>query len=407
MPRSIATSLVLLLVLLTTASRAENVEVKFHVRVPANTPTGARVFVAGSLESVGRWKADGLELRPDGARRYTGTGSLPRGEVLEYKLTLGSWTRGEKGKKGEEIPNRRLEIKDGSIADIEVDAWASDKAVAPKHSLTGTIKFHEQFASRILGNTRTLGVYLPPGYDAHPSERYPVLYLQDGQNVFDAATSAFGVEWDADETAERLIAAREIRPLIIVAIANTDRRADEYTADRDPRFGRGGRGEAYTRFVVEEVKPFIDAHYRTRPGRDDTAVAGSSLGALISLQIAATHPETFSMCGLISPAFGWANEKALTDFERGDLAWATKMRFWVDMGTREGARGGAPGTESPRTRRFARRLRVGGLMPGRDYRYLEVEGGEHNEAAWAARFGNVLRFFFAAGASPRSTADIP
>jgi predicted alpha/beta superfamily hydrolase len=395
MSSTTAQCLIVLFVMVASASGADNVDVTFRVRVPADTPVGARVYVAGNLESVGRWKADGLELEPDGARHYTGTRSLPRGEVLEYKLTLGSWTRVEKAKKGAEIPNRRLEIKDASIVDIEVDAWASSTAAAPKHSLTGTIKFHERFASRILENNRTLAVYLPPGYDAHPSERYPVLYLQDGQNVFDAATSAFGVEWGADETAERLIVAGQIRPAIIVAIANTDRRADEYTADRDSKYALGGRGEAYTRFVVEEVKPFIDSHYRTRPGREDTAVAGSSLGGLISLQIAGTHPEQFSMCGLISPAFGWANEKALTDFERGDLAWAKKIRFWIDMGTREGARSGGPGTELPRTQRFVRRLEAGGLMPGRDFRYLEVEGGEHNEAAWAARFGDVLRFFFA------------
>jgi predicted alpha/beta superfamily hydrolase len=383
-------------------AHGESVDVIFRVRVPADTPPGATVYVAGNLEKLGRWRPDGFALKADGERHYTGTLSLPRGEVLEYKCTLGSWQRVEKAKTRADIGNRRLEVREGVVADVDVETWAQGTGARPKSSLTGTIRLHERFASRHLGNARTIAVYLPPRYESDRAARYPVLYLHDGQNVFDAATSAFGVEWGADETAERLIAAGAIRPVIIVAIANTERRADEYTADRDPKYGRGGRGDAYARFIVEELKPFIDAQYRTCPGREDTAVAGSSLGALISLQIAASQSDTFAMCGLISPAFGWAEEKALKDFEGNDISWTKHTRFWVDMGTREGARVDGPGTELPRSRRFVARLKSAGLTDGRDYRYVEVEGGEHNEAAWAARFGDVLRFFFPSNATAAS-----
>lgn len=382
-------------------------EVVFQVKVPPETPPDARVYLAGNLPAVGTWKPDGLLLSRVGENRYSGRVSLPRGEILEYKLTLGSWQRVEKGKSGAEMPNRRLTIGEKMVVDIEVNAWARAGAAKPKSTLTGAIKFHERFASRHLGNSRAVAVYLPPRYATESSVRYPVLYLHDGQNVFDAATSAFGTEWQADETAERLITSAEIRPLIIVAIANTNRRADEYTADRDPRYGAGGRGSAYGKFVVEEVKPFIDGHYRTLPGRADTAVAGSSLGSLISLQIAATYPETFSMCGVISPAFAWADEKALTDLERNDVAWMKHTRFWIDMGTREGARGNGPGTELPRARRLVARLKSAGLKDGRDYRYLEVDGGEHNEAAWAARLEDILKFFFPPEPSREPSVDRP
>jgi hypothetical protein len=104
------------------------------------------------------------------------------------------------------------------------------------------------------------------------------------------------------------------------------------------------------------------------------------------------------MAGLLSPAFGWADEQALKELEKTDPAWLRRTRLWVDMGTREGARGDGPGTELPRTRRLISRLEAAGLTAGRDYRYLEVQNGEHNEAAWSARFGDVLRFFF-----PRET----
>jgi predicted alpha/beta superfamily hydrolase len=278
--------------------------------------------------------------------------------------------------------------------DVDVAEWASGEATVPAPTLTGAIRKHEGFRSKALGNARTVIVYLPPGYEDRPDERYPVLYLHDGQNVFDASTSAFGVEWRADETAEALIRAGEVRPVILVGIANTDRRIDEYTAHRDPARGQGGRGDDYARFVVEEVKPFIDAHYRTRPGREDTAVAGSSLGGLISVHIVSRYPQTFAMCGVISPALGWAEERALKDLERGDAAWLKTVRFWVDMGTHEGARADAPSPEIPRTRRLVARLEKAGLERGRGVRYLEVEGGEHDETAWAGRFGDVLRFFF-------------
>lgn len=397
MPTLLPGILAALLALAPSMGAGETVDVVFRVKVPADTPPDIRVYVAGSLAAVGTWKPDGLVLKPDSKRFYSARVALPRDAVLEYKVTLGSWQRVEKQRNGAEIPNRRLEVTAGAVAEIEVEAWARGTTTKPKPSLTGTIKFHERFASRHLGNARTLAVYLPPGYASDPSARYPVLYLHDGQNAFDAATSAFGVEWSADETAERWIGAGKIRPVIIVAIANTDRRADEYTAHRDARFGSGGRGDAYGRFVVEEVKPFIDAHYRTRPGRDDTAVAGSSLGGLISLQIVSTYPDVFSMCGAISPALGWAAEQALRDFEKRDLAWAKRVRVWVDMGTREGARADGPGTELPRTRRFVKCLEAAGLSAGRDYRYVEVEGGEHNETAWAARFGDILQFFFPGG----------
>src|SRR5215213_8100519 len=163
----------------------------------------------------------------------------------------------------------------------------------PSH---GDFRFHRQFASRRLGNKRTLCVYLPPGYFLRPQQRYPVLYLHDGQNIFDASTAAFGVEWGAADTADRLIGEGRITPLIIVGIYNTPERMDEYTPHRDPQRRVGGRGLHYARFVADEVKPFIDHQYRTLAGREYTAVAGSSLGGLISLAIAWQHRDRFGMC---------------------------------------------------------------------------------------------------------------
>ncbi len=255
------------------------------------------------------------------------------------------------------------------------------------------IKYHVQFASEILGNQRTLAVCLPPNYTVDSKRRYPVLYLHDGQNVFEAATAAFGVEWQADETAERLILESSIEPLIIVGIYNTPDRINEYTIHSDPKLGLGGKGKLYGRFVMEEVKPFIDEHYRTCPDREHTAVGGSSLGGLISLGMAREQHEHFSKCICMSPSLWWGGGRLLREMAR-TKSWMKRMRFWIDMGTREGNTRRQPPPGIMYLRRVRRHFKAAGLAENRHYHYWEVEGGEHNEANWAARFDKVLLYFY-------------
>ena len=202
------------------------------------------------------------------------------------------------------------------------------------------------------------------------------------------------MSWDADATAERLILARRIPPLLIVGIDNTPDREDEYAYHRDRREQAGGRGSLYARFVLEEVKPFIDGRYRTRPERRHTAVIGSSMGGLISLSMAREHHKRFALCGVVSPSLWWADGRALQEIEDGDKAWMRRMRFWLDMGTREGPGRGHVPASIRSTRRLVGCFDAAGLIPGRDYLYSEVAGGEHNEAAWAARFDKMLLYFF-------------
>jgi predicted alpha/beta superfamily hydrolase len=281
---------------------------------------------------------------------------------------------------------------------IAVQAWANPSKKAPAkpaapHSLTGDIRTHEKFKSRHLDNERTLIVYLPPDYKKNDERRYPVLYMHDGQNLFDAATSFIGIEWQADETAERLIKAGRIEPIIIVGIYNNADRMNEYTPYRDNKGNAGGKGEQYTKFLIEEVKPFIDKEYRTKPDRKHTAVAGSSLGGLISLYICSQYPDTFSMCGVISPALMWDNGHILKDLRKnGDRL--KDVRFWVDMGTKEGKQIDSFSKAIGDARNLIAIFDKAGLNPGRDYYYWEVADGEHNEAAWAARFDKILLYFF-------------
>src|ERR1700757_2997344 len=150
----------------------------------------------------------------------------------------------------------------------------------PEHTLTGNIKRHRAFQSKVLGNRRDVLVYLPPGYWRFSSRRYPVLYMQDGQNVFDAATSFAGVEWGMDETAQGLIDRKLIEPLIIVAVANTgEERVDEYAPTpaviepkNYPKRRSRGLAHLYGQFLIEELKPFIAKKYQTTPAAVFTAL---------------------------------------------------------------------------------------------------------------------------------------
>jgi predicted alpha/beta superfamily hydrolase len=242
--------------------------------------------------------------------------------------------------------------------------------------------------SRILARARDVLVYLPPGYAAAPGHRYPVLYLNDGQNLFDGATSFVpGHEWQVDETAERLIQSGELPPLIIVAVDNaSERRLDEFGPVRDERRRAGGFAEFYGEMIVDELKPLIDATYRTRPGPQDTGIGGSSMGALVSLFLALTRPHVFGLVAAMSPAVWWGN-RALLRMVR-NLRRRPDLRIWLDIGTAEGQ----VVVDDVRLLRTA--LLERGWREGTDLAYHEEEGAEHTEAAWGARVGPMLQFLF-------------
>jgi predicted alpha/beta superfamily hydrolase len=261
-----------------------------------------------------------------------------------------------------------------------------------KHTLTGNIRRHPQFESRILRNRRDVLVYLPRGYNRSRRQRYPVLYLHDGQNIFDAATSFAGVEWGVDESARRLIRRRLIEPLIIVAVANTgDDRIHEYaptrgvietTATRKKR--SRGLLRKYGLFLIRELKPFIDREYRTRPEAEFTGLGGSSFGGLATLTLGLWFPHVFSRLAVLSPSIWWddcAIYRILDEVEE-----KPPLKIWLDTGTKE------PGWE--RARELCRRLLEKGWRLDDDLEYLEVEGGEHSEAAWGFRFEAVLRYLY-------------
>jgi predicted alpha/beta superfamily hydrolase len=270
-----------------------------------------------------------------------------------------------------------------SIITAEPNAWSGTEG----STLTGDFRLHRAFPSSFLKHERDVLVLLPPGYSVDTDRHYPVLYVQDGQNLFDAATAFGGNEWHVDETAGEMTAKGEIEPLIIVGIYNTGaHRIAEYTPSRDKKQNAGGEGRAYGRFVVEELKPFIDSTYRTRADRDNTGVAGSSLGGLISLYLALHYPHVFGRVAAMSPSIWW-DRRMILRLVRA-LKRSTEQRIWIDAGTDEGR------TTVHNARDLKDLLVQKGWREGENLAYLEVQGAGHNEGAWAARFGAVLGFLF-------------
>ncbi len=256
--------------------------------------------------------------------------------------------------------------------------------------LSEQIILHENFGTAHLGAARNVLVYLPPGYGIEPNRRYPVLYMHDGQNLIDPRDAFGGVVWGVDETAQQLILTEQIEPLIIVGIYNSgDKRIDEYTpvASAGGRMrGRGGQADQYGRMIIEELKPFIDRTYLTKPEREHTALGGSSLGGLVSLYLGFKRPDVFSRLAVLSPSVWWANNQIIREIAA--TGEHLPLKIWLDIGRSEGSR------IKHQVRALKEILRANGWQNDKDLSYFEFPEARHEEAAWAARFGLVLKFLF-------------
>jgi predicted alpha/beta superfamily hydrolase len=250
--------------------------------------------------------------------------------------------------------------------------WRKQHAAGAPDAVKGNLVVLPNVPSPQLGNTRNVVVYLPPSYAAG-NNRYPVIYAQDGQNMFDGATGFAGQEWHADDTLENL--ALLGKEAMMVAVWNTERRANEYT----PFTSRWtGEGEKYIDFLVNTLKPEIDRRFRTRPDRAHTGILGSSLGGLISAWAFFSRPQVFGFVGAFSPAFWPGGGEA---YRMIAAAPFNPGKVYVDNGTRE--YGAKPIVEI---------LQKKGYAANKTFRYVEEAGGQHNEAAWARRLPGALDF---------------
>jgi len=251
------------------------------------------------------------------------------------------------------------------------------------------LRLHRGFQSHHLPDARDLIVYLPPGYGEGPQRTYPVLYMQDGQNLFDPNTSFIkGRTWEMREQADEVIEAGEVEPLVIVGIYNTgDRRIAEYTHERDWQRG-GGEAERYGRLLTEDLMPWIARRYCIRTERASTGLGGSSLGGLVTLYLGLRHAHRFGKLAVMSPSVWW-NHKSILGYlnERAPQVWE-RPKMWLDVGEKEGQR------TLQDAEMLARRLRANGWIQGQTLTFERVPDGTHDEASWARRVKPMLRFLF-------------
>lgn len=273
----------------------------------------------------------------------------------------------------------------GAAAVLLPAALPAQPAPRP-HTATASVSIlSDSFAMPELGRARRVWLYLPPGY-ATSGRRYPVLYLQDGQNVFDAATS-FAGEWGVDESLDSLARGGDPGAIVVAVDNGGARRTDEYDPWRHPKYG-GGEGEQYVRFLAGTLKPYVDAHYRTLPDAAHTGVAGSSLGGLVAFYAALTRPEVFGRAGVFSCACWIARDSLLALVRRSRPAGA---RFYFVVGGRETADG-----EQPRDQALvAGALAAAGFASGGAVDAEVRPDGEHREWFWRREFPAAYRRLFA------------
>lgn len=269
--------------------------------------------------------------------------------------------------------------------------WHAPAEMLPASTPHDRLKVHRGFRSRILPDRRDLIVYLPPGYEEQAERTYPVLYLNDGQNLFDPATSYIkGRTWMVREHADAAIEAGEVEPLVIVGIYNTgDRRLAEYTHERDWQMG-GGEADSYGQLLTLELMPWIAEHYRVRSEREHTGLGGSSLGGLVSLYLGLRFGEAFGQLAVLSPSVWWNHKSILGILSETAPLLDHKPRVWLDVGDHEGR------MTLKDAEMLAKRLRANGWVDEESLHFEKVRGGTHDEASWSTRVREMLRFLFPA-----------
>ncbi|MBL8963789.1 MAG: hypothetical protein KF787_10485 [Phycisphaeraceae bacterium] len=367
---------------------ARGASVTFRVTVPSSTPSGDTVYIAGNFQG---WNpgsaAHALSRMPDGTHQITI--ALADGVPIEFKFTRGAWSRVEKGAAGQEIPNRTHTPQGTQTLDLTVLNWAD----IPASTITGHVEWfeHGPFLSG-----RRCWVYLPPGY-ATSVRRYPVLYMHDGQNLFDQATS-FAGEWKVDEACEALIAAGEIEPVIVVGIENAGAgRCHEYTPWA--KIGgpcTGGGADAYLTAIRDVLMPEVNARYRTRTGPENSFMSGSSLGGLVSVYAAYGPQGAWGRVAGVSPSY-WFRRSELSGLAVQQGRPGHLERFYQDMGTREA--GSMTDSNGNGIDDYIEDLRAmrdialsQGFVAGDDFLSVEASNHTHNEFYWSLRVPDLLRF---------------
>ncbi|MCC6726126.1 MAG: T9SS type A sorting domain-containing protein [Saprospiraceae bacterium] len=350
--------------------------------IPSSTPANESIFIAGNFQG---WSAGdpNYKLSALGGGQYQIVINPPVG-LVEYKFTRGSWATVEGTSNGGFLANRQYNYTGGAQAvEVQIAGWEDvsqgSTAASNVHLLDANFNMPQ------LNRSRRIMIYLPPDYET-TQKRYPVLYMHDGQNLFDDATS-FSGEWGVDESLNALHAQGDYG-CIVVGIDNGGAlRLDELAPWVNSDYNEGGEGALYLKFIVETLKPFIDSNYRTIGAREYTAIMGSSLGGLISQFGVMEHQDVFSKAGILSPAF-WFNDPQIFDHS-ANTPKTGPMRIYQYAGQVEGN-----GSVEADVNHMETVLLGNGFGTGELYKSINPNG-EHSEPYWREEFPTAYKWLFA------------
>jgi len=329
-------------------------------------------YVAGSFNN---WhpREDAFKLKPFGTKRKAIVLSdLPAGKY-QFKITRGSWEKGETSAEGGAIANREVDVISDTIVYVRVAGWQDDYPSKPKpNTATAQVQIIDTaFKIPQLNRTRRIWAYLPKGY-ATSKKSYPVIYMHDGQNLFNEQTAPFG-EWGVDEAIDTLQTKFKKEAIIIGIDNGGDKRMVEYNPYDNAQFGKG-EGDKYVDFLALTLKPYIDKTFRTRKDSAHTFIAGSSMGGLISLYAVAKYPNVFGGAGVFSPAFWTA--PALYDAV-SNTTWKGTNKIYFYAGGKEG------GLMIPDMEKMIKIVEAKGKS---HLRIIKAPLGQHNEPTWRKYF---------------------
>ena len=381
-------------------STAGEMPVMHAVQISVEVPEGSGpVYLAGNLPELGPWAANGRLMEGEGRQRTTML-EIPHGHAFEYKVTLGTWDReGVADPAG--VPRNFQALVE---ADLElghvIDHWKRDPLFYLENwedsGVEGRLVYWLDVESEHLGPTRHVEIWLPPGYD-EGEDAYPVIYMHDGQNLFDPRIANTGVDWGVDEAIVRGMEAGTIRPAIVVGVWTGQLRGRELSP--------WDLGSDYGRFLIDEIMPRVNAEFRTLTGPENTMTMGSSMGGLISLHLVRTRPDVFGACGCLSTHFPFSitnhhqmrgesppegvdpdRPLILDDIDAGARI-PDGVRMWFDYGTET-----LDSIYEPSHMAVRDWLLAQDLVEGEDFVMRRYDGAAHNEASWRARLDDPVTF---------------
>ncbi len=377
MTRSIARILSLLLLLSITSLKAQlTITVS---SIPASTPPDDNIYIAGSFNGWDPGHTDYiLTDHQDGTYSITFS---PTPGLLEFKFTRGSWANVEGNAQGGFVPNRTYDYTGGVQSTSMTIAGWEDNPGGISTAEPNVEIIDEDFFIPQLNRTRRVWLYLPPDY-ASSTKRYPVIYMQDGQNLFDVLTS-FSGEWKVDESMNDLFDAGDFGAIVVGIDNGGVERINEYSPWFNANYG-GGQGEAYASFLVNTLKPYIDSTYRTLIDREYTAVAGSSMGANISMYTGIEHQEVFGKVGIFSPAFWFSDSSYLHLAQKGI---SQDLRIYFVAGQNESA-----GMIADMMTMYDALVAAG--QDESEMFFLNEPDGAHSEWFWAREYPDAYEWLF-------------